>query len=1079
MSIESSLQAAEAVFQRLSGSAENRVAPKEALDAVRSTLAEASPQVRGLRSSAGLSDCVEAAALSSDGRRDAALFLVRCLGVPGLVADADRDRGEHLQRKIVHLFEQGAPDLVEYFRLPERKQTIDKFEALRDLHRQCTDLLSAFGTLPDDPQELASRRQEVFKTLNNKFLKAYLNTYGFPAMANSVRSILNALCDLLETTDATFGQKLLQLIEEVDAESRTVGERSDFLALDAWRPFLNTSRKVLAQIDRESLDRFKCNLRPRRTLPYVVERRYPLHEPNRIVRVKIPLINDGPGVAIDTTAMIVAGIDNVLVSSEPIDIGTVPPGEFALSFDMLIGTPIAEVPLFVELGWRTARAPDRQINSFDVTLLAQKPNIDWRALEDSDPYSTEVAHGDEFVGRGEKVLALANRILKQHVQSSYITGQKRVGKTSLALAVQDYVKQHAIEPQSIEVIYLEYGDYARKDADSTVKALGEAIAAGLTPFLPPVSHSLRLDFQGSLAPLNQIAQALLATHPNKKFVIVLDEFDEIHPEMYRYGPLAEAFFSNLRTLSAKRNVAVMLVGGENMPFIISAQGDQLNKFIREPLDYFSRSDEWDNFVELARQARQKDAVPLTWHESALSELFNYTNGHPYYTKLLCARIFQNAVSDRDTEITVDEVQRAVTGVVDTLDTNAFAHFWKDGIPQSREEAEVIALKRCRVLVAMARTRRQGRPLSAECIAENKGSALLATSEIVPVLNDFCRREILREKVEYEFVVPLFEQWLVQTGINKLVADTLGDEIAGSIQREEDKAYVTSPEIALLVERWPLYRGRRISTEDVRAWLDQRKSFREQRLLFKLIKNIRFISEDEIREKLRTAHSIVKRHTTAFTPESRAQRRYDIMVTYVDGPAKSGSRYADRYAEENLISTQCVVAPETFAQRVPEHEERRGITVNGVVIVDDFAATGRSLASNLENFVNENSSFLRDRNITVVIIALLATREADEYMRTAIRRLPYKNVDFRVCEVLQDRAYAFREGNGIWASADEATLAKALVVEIGRQIYKNEPLGYGDLGLLVAFNDTVPNNSLPILHAAATNVWRPLIARPKN
>ena len=132
--------------------------------------------------------------------------------------------------------------------------------------------------------------------------------------------------------------------------------------------------------------------------------------------------------------------------------------------------------------------------------------------------------------------------------------------------------------------------------------------------------------------------------------------------MYRYGPLAEAFFSNLRTLSAKSNIAVMLVGGENMPFIMSAQGDQLNKFVKEPLDYFSRADEWDDFCDLAKQ---NGKVPLNWYESALTELFNFTNGHPYYTKLLCARIFRTAVSERDTEITSEEVRRTAIGLIET------------------------------------------------------------------------------------------------------------------------------------------------------------------------------------------------------------------------------------------------------------------------------------------------------------------------------------------------------------------------------------------------------------------------------
>ncbi len=367
---------------------------------------------------------------------------------------------------------------------------------------------------------------------------------------------------------------------------------------------------------------------------------------------------------------------------------------------MLVGELCSEVRLLVEIEWRTAQKGDRQSIAFEAQLLAQDPHIAWEDLERADPYSTEVAQGDEFVGRRKKVMALVNRLRKQRMQSSYITGQKRVGKTSLALAVQDLVAREVNSEALIEVVYLEYGDYARRDADATVEALGNAVAQRLLKDVPQESRPTDLDFRGSLAPLNQIAQTLLTSFSSRKYVLILDEFDEIHPEMYRFGPLAEVFFSNLRTLSAKKNIAVMLVGGENMPFIMGAQGDQLNKLIREPLDYFSRGDEWKDFCELAYQ---NGNVPLNWYESALNELFNYTNGHPYYTKLLCGRIFQNAVAERDTEVTLDEVKRAVPSLIDTLDTNAFAHFWKDGIPAGREESEIIELKRCRTLVAIART----------------------------------------------------------------------------------------------------------------------------------------------------------------------------------------------------------------------------------------------------------------------------------------------------------------------------------------------------------------------------------------
>ena len=54
------------------------------------------------------------------------------------------------------------------------------------------------------------------------------------------------------------------------------------------------------------------------------------------------------------------------------------------------------------------------------------------------------------------------------------------------------------------------------------------------------------------------------------------------------GNLAETFFANLRALSRCKNISIVLVGGENMPFIMERQGQKLNNFSRTNLSYFSR-----------------------------------------------------------------------------------------------------------------------------------------------------------------------------------------------------------------------------------------------------------------------------------------------------------------------------------------------------------------------------------------------------------------------------------------------------------------------------------------------------------
>ena len=71
-----------------------------------------------------------------------------------------------------------------------------------------------------------------------------------------------------------------------------------------------------------------------------------------------------------------------------------------------------------------------------------------------------------------------------------------------------------------------------------------------------------------------------ALDQKRKYVIIIDEFDEIRPELYMQGNLAETFFANLRALSTCENICLVLVGGENMPFIMEWQGQKLNKFVR-------------------------------------------------------------------------------------------------------------------------------------------------------------------------------------------------------------------------------------------------------------------------------------------------------------------------------------------------------------------------------------------------------------------------------------------------------------------------------------------------------------------
>jgi hypothetical protein len=66
----------------------------------------------------------------------------------------------------------------------------------------------------------------------------------------------------------------------------------------------------------------------------------------------------------------------------------------------------------------------------EVDICAQNAGVPWEKLQYLHPYSTAVAKGDEFVGRREKVASLASKILRTPMEPFFVTGQKRIGKTS-------------------------------------------------------------------------------------------------------------------------------------------------------------------------------------------------------------------------------------------------------------------------------------------------------------------------------------------------------------------------------------------------------------------------------------------------------------------------------------------------------------------------------------------------------------------------------------------------------------------------------------------------------------------------
>ena len=560
------------------------------------------------------------------------------------------------------------------------------------------------------------------------------------------------------------------------------------------------------------------------------------------------------------------------------------------------------------------------------------------------------------------------------------------------------------------------------------------------------------------------------------FVIILDEFDEINETLYRYGELANTFFLNLRTLSSKRNMAFLLVGAERMPYVMASQGEKLNKFSRESLDSFSLESEWVDYRSLV-----EDPVMNTikLHEPALRKLFELTNGHPYFTKVLCAMVYECSVEAKDAEVSTAEVAKAAERVVAALDTNAFAHYWRDGIRGDSNEVEIISLNRCRLLVAWARTARSRKTPTHESIRANVHSSSLPPGEVLPLLDDLYRRGVFRHKDDaYLPTVELFAVWLREGGFSRLISDQLGDELAEAKQQREDAAYVQANEIVEVAREWDLYQGRQVTEENVRAWIEQVESNVEQRLLFKVAKNIRFVRDPEIREQFSEVHKRIRSKLPMHVKKTRAQRRNDIFVSYADGPGKSGAHYAGLYTSANEIVSDNIIEPSRLENILCDEINSRQV---GLVIVDDMIGTGDNLVKKLTGLSDVFCRVGVGTAIPLSVVVLCSTVEGERQVRAYLEKTMPDAADLEICESLNSKHFAFSGSSGIWESQDEMSAAKTLFRDLGVRVQRRKPLGYGDQGLLLTFSRNCPNNSLPILHGSGRgdHQWIPLFPRSRT
>lgn len=947
-----------------------------------------------------------------------------------------------------------------------KDQTYVKLNALADFLRQELSDARALASDIRDLRRISAIRQEMTRKCNDKTLSPLLEPLLSPRLMST-----NRLSNLFES--------VIQYAENEDADRidmRDVAHAAcDRFRSNAFSYGTHDACEILGGLAAELKDCVSSHFATLESSQWpeisvvAVDKRYPLASPGTELVLKIQIKNNGTGAARDLRIEDIDSDQGIRATRTEASLGTLVAGqETVVDISAEVSTRCAECEFLVTLSW--LRIGGRESDDFTFVVQGQREGIDWDQIGVEDPYSLEpVTLSEDLVGRKSELRVLHRLANQKTVGSGVIFGQRRVGKTSLANVLEMHLSS-SVSTAWI-VIAMESGEYVASTAARTMENLGIRLAEKLRHRLHDLSAMPTPDFSGGLSPLSSlIDRALLGG--GRRLLIILDEFDDLPPDLFRSSDLSTALFQPLRQISNKSGCGVVLIGGEGMRQIMNNQGYRLNKFRDVEVGYFDKADDLSDFAELIRRPVEHW---LTISDSALRRLHWASAGNPYFAKLIANELFIDLVDLRHSHASEVDMDHAIRRTAHSAGIGSFAHFWTDGVLDETINADAVRKVRRQVLIALGRVARDSGRVSTEMIWEELTRSLgvtISSESLRLTLQDFVSRSVLVEdsKGFFQARIPLFQSWLIDKGIVQLLDDGEGLEVVNAQLRAEEEARVTDEEVGRLCDRLSYfqYRGRAKDPLEVRNWLDQFPGPHAQRSMFTLLTKLKVYSDHNIRVKMAEGFGIVTRGLVSDGRRSVRRRRDILVSTLDDSLAKGGSGYCRKFASENRILARHVVT-------IDKARELRAINSNikRLVLIDDFAGTGQTLVKGLQRELDLLRQATRD-GIRIIVCCLVGFSEA----RSRLERFVDRNkIDAEVyfCEELGPENSAFSESSIVFEDSAMRLQAREIAWSFGARLQRRQPLGYGKLASLVVFPDSCPNNTLPILWAEGPS-WRPLFPR---
>lgn len=762
-------------------------------------------------------------------------------------------------------------------RIPEGKELVDKILLAREeLYSQLHKLIN-------------SLRSELYDLEYNKFFKDLR-----PLFSNQIFILLAQPVTEVELDFFILTEKIVGVYKKVEKENDSAlkfknyidanKEYDTFLKYFKGDDSVSTCLKdVINHFKEKTLSAVGVNEKELAELTFVPENRtYNFNSDNLIIYGYI--INKGRGVS-----------KNVLLHSQPnseIEVPSTPVSEIVIpgskskikfAIKILIDSLKAHQTLNfqVRIKWHDENDAVYETEAIDVSVEREEDSLPWDEVKSKSPYDLrKIDDPTKLFGRDKLIQDFKFAIEKSISIGSYVIhGQKRVGKSSIVKTLESFYSGNP----NVHFIYTEVTERKGNDALYTFNEIGKHLAKQLIRDFERKNASsagqLQLPaFNGSLSPLIDIVDEINSLNPYAKIILAIDEFDELNEEFFENSNIGNVFASNIgKGLSGKRFVGVILIGSENTENKTKKGMRLLNAVKFLPIDTFNRSD----FDEYSKIIKNPTAGLLNFSPDVLDTLFEYSNGNPFYTNLICDKIFGEAYEKKISYIDQDFLSPILSDIQNSLSSKDFIHFWEDGATDDTFTNKKTFSRRCRILLAYAEVKKENGLTTwnniRKKIPKPKDGIAITDNQFEETFNEFIHRRIFFSKSDSTILIKpkLFEAWLINNGTFQIASQLEDKEGLISQMQEDDKFKITEEEYSSLCN---IIFGEHSKSEIklLKDFFEQFENNKDRSLVSDLLKQLKVIKSSEQIAFLKKTYSQIWPSISLSTDELNFRKDAEVI-----------------------------------------------------------------------------------------------------------------------------------------------------------------------------------------------------------